>query len=145
MNATRICAALLLAVAMTAAADGGLYRWVDADGQVHYSDQPPPQGKAENVAGALRPINSADATQVQRTHHSQQDSVQQQYEARKQQQARQHQRQMASACRRARRDLHLLQGRVAFIDESGKEVKITERERQQRAAALQQQIARVCG
>jgi len=137
-------AALLALVAATAAADG-LYRWVDADGQVHYSDQPPPQGSAENVAGALRPINSADATQTHVAHQSQRDTVEQQYAARKQQQAAQYRRQMANACNSARRDLQLLQGRVAFVDENGAEVRITERERQQRAAALQRRIAEVCG
>ena len=37
-----LAAILLMAAALPAAAQSA-YRWVDADGRVHYSDQPPPQ------------------------------------------------------------------------------------------------------
>ncbi|MEW5771375.1 MAG: glutaredoxin family protein [Pseudomonadota bacterium] len=35
---------ILLFVTTTAAQAGGVYRWVDAGGGVHYTDQPPPPG-----------------------------------------------------------------------------------------------------
>lgn len=37
-----ILMATLLAVAATASAQDALYRWTDAQGQLHFSDQPPP-------------------------------------------------------------------------------------------------------
>ncbi len=45
MATTGIRTALVLAL-LTAAcpAGAGLYKWIDADGKVHYSDQPPPDG-----------------------------------------------------------------------------------------------------
>ena len=43
--------ALLLALALiaTAAPAGDLYRWVDAEGRVHYTDSPPPGIKVEKL------------------------------------------------------------------------------------------------
>lgn len=47
------------------AQEGEVYRWVDDDGSVHYSDQPPPQGTdAETVRVANpppSPVSSDDA------------------------------------------------------------------------------------
>ncbi|WP_193162984.1 DUF4124 domain-containing protein [Microbulbifer hainanensis] len=145
LNATRICLCALLLTAASADAEE-LYRWVDADGQVHFGDRPPQSAKAEDIEDKLRPINSADApTPHKAASGTQQANLQQQYESRQRQQAQQQRRQVAQACRKAQRDLHILQGRVMFVDANGKEVKITERERQQRAAELQREISRVCG
>lgn len=36
---------LLLAALLTAPAQAGLYKWVDAEGNVHYGDRPPPNAK----------------------------------------------------------------------------------------------------
>ena len=43
--------ALLLAIALaaTTAPAGDLYRWVDAEGGVHYTDSPPPGAKVEKI------------------------------------------------------------------------------------------------
>ena len=37
---------VIAAAVVTAAAAQTLYRWVDKDGRVHYSDQPPPEAKS---------------------------------------------------------------------------------------------------
>lgn len=50
----RIAVATMALLAAAAAFAQGTYRWVDADGQVHYSDQPPP----------------ADARKVEEKHYS---------------------------------------------------------------------------
>ena len=56
-------AALLFATAVAAQA----YRWVDKDGKVHYSDQPPPEGARQSgvvsapAAGTSPPAPSGDA------------------------------------------------------------------------------------
>jgi glutaredoxin len=41
----------------------GIYRWVDADGQVQLSDRPPPKGGAEEVR--LPPINTYRGVSVE--------------------------------------------------------------------------------
>jgi hypothetical protein len=40
---TRLASAVVLAVLVANAGAQSLYRWVDKNGRVHYSDQPPPQ------------------------------------------------------------------------------------------------------
>lgn len=135
----------LILIAATAGAEE-LYRWVDKDGKVHFGDRPPLQAKAEEIGDELQPVNSADATRARKPARSgQRDDLQQQYQNRKQRQQQQRQQQMARACQKARRDLRILQGRVAFVDDSGREVKMTERDRQRMAAELQREIGRVCG
>src|ERR1700754_2768643 len=52
MDRTRIAtawAALGLSIAFAAAAETTVYRWVDHDGKVHFSDTPPPQD-AQNAS-----------------------------------------------------------------------------------------------
>jgi hypothetical protein len=52
----------LMAAFLTATAAGNMYRWVDADGNVYYSDQPPPADArdAKNLNERL-PISEPDA------------------------------------------------------------------------------------
>ncbi|MFC6633618.1 DUF4124 domain-containing protein [Microbulbifer taiwanensis] len=136
---------IALMLAATAGA-GELYRWVDKDGKVHFSDRPPAEAAAENIEDELRPINTADATAPRdRSVRRQQANPQQEYENRQRQQQQERQQKVAQACNHARRELRMLQGRVAFIDGQGKEIKMTERERQQMAARLQGEIRRACG
>jgi glutaredoxin len=48
---------LLLAMLIAAApAGGGIYKWTDPQGRVHYSDNPPPEGKAQQVKVKINSI-----------------------------------------------------------------------------------------
>ncbi len=53
------CAVLLLVMAGSVMAAGKTYRWVDANGKVHYGDQPPPNATAvtEKPAGAAPAVD----------------------------------------------------------------------------------------
>ncbi len=44
----RVFALLVLAGACTTALAGKIYQWKDAKGVTHYSDSPPPEGKAQD-------------------------------------------------------------------------------------------------
>ncbi|SHF24970.1 protein of unknown function [Microbulbifer donghaiensis] len=134
-----------LLLSSAAACAGDLYRWVDEDGKVHFGDRPPMEAEAENIEGELRPVNTADAPAPQQTASRQQHNVDQEYENRQRQRELRQKQQMTRACNSARRQLRMLQGRVAFIDANGKEIKMTERERQQQAERLRREVARACG
>ncbi|WP_299585551.1 DUF4124 domain-containing protein [uncultured Microbulbifer sp.] len=134
-----------LMVAATAGASE-LYRWVDADGRVHFSDRPPAEAKAQDISGQLNPINSAEATKNRPsliTSPATTTGREQQKRQQKEQQARQQEQQRN--CSKARQRLRAINGRVAFIDNNGKEVRYSERERQQMAKKLQREIASRCG
>ncbi|HVC28996.1 MAG TPA: DUF4124 domain-containing protein [Gammaproteobacteria bacterium] len=69
MNKQTLCVALLTTVALTclAAHADQAYRWVDAQGNVHYSQTPPPDAvtKAKLVDIVPQPMNAAGAEQQQ--------------------------------------------------------------------------------
>lgn len=146
MNIRAIPLLLLLSVAATPAT-AELYRWTDADGRVHYSDRKPAAESEEEVEAIddqLTPVN-IDESHKQRQalnkvfakedKHVQRGEQQQQ---RKQQQAR------AQQCREARGYLRAISGPVAFLDEDGKDMKISERERQERQAEMERLIEQYC-
>ena len=134
-----------LAWQLPASADG-LYRWVDADGKVHFGDRPPQDAEAESIEAKLKPINRADATRREDfpdTRRAQQ--IEQQYQNEKRQQHQQQARRAQQVCNRARRELEILKGPVYFVDANGNESTISERERQAQARALEAQIREYCG
>src|SRR5690606_27525157 len=61
-----------------------------------------------------------------------------------QQQQRREQQAREQQCREARRYLRDISGRVAFIDEDGNDMKISERERQERQAEMERLIEQYC-
>lgn len=123
-----------------------LYRWVDADGKVHFGDRPPAEAKAESLNGQLKPVNGATPTLRQDfPDTSRSREIEQEYAARKESQQSQSLQRQQIACNRARRQLQILQGRVYFVDEQGKESTISERQRQQEASRLEAEIRRHCG
>lgn len=54
---------LMLCIAASQAQAAELYRWVDADGKVHYTDQPPP-ASAKNVEEKKLSGNTIDTSQL---------------------------------------------------------------------------------
>ncbi|WP_226648881.1 DUF4124 domain-containing protein [Microbulbifer variabilis] len=134
-----------LMVAANAGA-GELYRWVDADGRVHFSDRPPAEAKAQDISGQLGPINSAEATRKRPSLiTSEANTAEREYQQRQQQQEQARQQKQQRICTKARQRLRSINGRVAFIDKSGREVRYSERERQQMAEQLKREISSHCG
>jgi hypothetical protein len=62
MKNTVFFSALLSGLCWATAADAGLYKWTDAQGQVHFSQIPPSNGKFETLKGAKK--GSAPAAPV---------------------------------------------------------------------------------
>lgn len=58
MNKTLLLAALIVAAPFPALAE--IYRWVDAQGRVHYTQTPPPDRPAETVRPAAPPAGGGD-------------------------------------------------------------------------------------
>lgn len=124
-----------------------VYRWVDEQGNVHFGDKAHANSQAQDITQDTQLKNldySADRTQ---------QSLQQ-IELRQQAQSTESQQRDAQlsknptkwkhACNDAKQQLRILQGRVYFVDEKGQEVSVTEKERQQRADALQNKIKQYC-
>jgi len=142
---TALFGSLLLAAATNA---NELYRWVDEDGRVHFSDRPPAEAKAQDISGQLGPINSVDATRapVNTAAVSRKPrEIEREYEQREQRAQQERQQELQRTCTEARRRLNVLNGRVAFFDKDGREVHYTDREREQMAEKFKREIAKRCG
>ena len=101
----------MLLLALNAQAQGGLYKWVDEKGVVHYSDTPPP-GKASGKL-QVKPPPSLDGSQAAPRTRSWQEQLQDSNERRfqdekKQKEAQQKTGEAEEKCRRARNALDSL-------------------------------------
>jgi len=147
--------ALILAFALPAHAQ--LYKWVDSNGRVQYSDRPPAGGKkAEQISnanassvGSQAPVAGAkegartptDLEQDFRKRRAEQAEAD-----KKQQQAAAEQRQKSETCDAARRNLAALQSgqRIARFNEKGERSYLEDAARAGEIERAQQQIQSHC-
>jgi len=127
---------------------GEIYRWVDNDGKIHFSDkQPQDNTTVEDVSNKMSPINrdtSSEETQkLQQVFQPETPEERIHYRQQKEQQRRQDQS-TKKACEQARYNLRIIKGRVYFEDSNGKEIIVTEEQREQRAEQLENEIRKHC-
>ncbi|MCG8435414.1 MAG: DUF4124 domain-containing protein [Gammaproteobacteria bacterium] len=123
---------------------GAVYRWVDEDGKVHYSDKP--VENAEQVT--VRAPESAGTNEERAERQAEQlklYSTKRQQAAEKRQQEREARKQRAADCERARERAEKLTytRRLYDVDESGNRVYVDEEEEQRRQEA-QQEVSEYC-
>lgn len=163
MKQLSVLAGLLLCVALPASAQ--MYKWIDANGKVQYSDKPPPSNikteklrepppppapkaaAADEKGGAGKDAAKAPpkttAEQEQAFRKRQLDAAKAQEEdSRKQAQAQA----KAENCRRARAALASIQlgGRQVRIDEKGERVFLDDQQIADETAKATQEAARAC-
>jgi len=148
---------LMLASTNTFAA---ISKWVDAQGRVHYSDQPPPpEAKAETLHSASDSEGTAGISGVTATSApaAPKTIAEREAELKKAQQAKQAaadqaaQKQTAAdavkaSCANAQQNLRTLQSgvRMVEIDAKGERSYIDDTQRQQRIEKAQQEISNLC-
>jgi preprotein translocase subunit SecD len=149
-NSLLICTVLVLALTGMAASADQVYRWVDKDGHVHYSQTPPASTsvKAQTVnitPPAPDPVTLQNeqklAQQIQDQNKQNQDSQ------KKAQQDAQQKAQQQQQCDALRQRLQVLQqsGRVATVDAQGNKTYIPDDTRAKQEQDLQDTIAKQCG
>lgn len=143
----RLSLLLILIVAGVPPVWGEMYRWVDEYGKVHFSDKKPPAVQAENISDQVKQQNidyssGSAAKQLERYERIQsaRDTEQQQRSSQRGDKDQERERN----CRDAKRRLRVIRGPVVFYDEQGNPEQVTEKERERRAAALEQQIRQYC-
>ena len=164
----RLSVALGLALCVALQASAQMYKWVDSDGKVQYSDKPPPSNiKTEKLrdparatsvpaASAAKGVAQKDATKdatkaAPKTAAEQEQAFRkrqleaakaQEEEAKKQAQARD----KAENCRRANAAVANLQigGRQMRIDDKGERVYLDDQQIAQEIARAQQAAAAMC-
>ncbi|MCL6555446.1 MAG: DUF4124 domain-containing protein [Burkholderiales bacterium] len=116
---------LLLALALPGLAAAQLYRWVDAQGRVHYSDTPPPAGARTSKSLPAAPSNAAPTApaktwQEKEMEFRQRRAAEAEAQAKKEKEAEEA-RQKQANCEAARNHLRLLESgqRVARVNAEG--------------------------
>ena len=141
---------LMLASTNTFAA---ISKWVDNQGQVHYSDRlPPPEAKSETLRSASgtqdSASSSADATKTiaEREAELKKDKAEKQSAADKSAQKKATEDALKASCASAQENLRTLQSgvRLVEIDASGERSYIDDTQRQQRIGKAQKDMSNYC-
>ena len=130
-----------------------LYKWVDSNGRVQYSDRKPADGKpVQEVKSTVSSVGSQGASEGGKSTAELEKDFQKRREAQaeaqhKEQQAAAEQKQKSSSCDAARRNLAALQSgqRIARFDKNGERVFMTDAEAARAIERSQQQIKTYCG
>ncbi|HCA26332.1 MAG TPA: hypothetical protein DEP05_01570 [Betaproteobacteria bacterium] len=127
---------LLLLSLATAAAHAGIVKWTDAQGNVHYTDQPPSSAvKTEPVAIPNRPAPlgaSADKSLAEQEMEFRQRQIKKEEEAAKRRRQQKTAKIRKQNCERSRTNLYTLQstGRLFHTNAKGERVYLDKAARQ---------------
>ena len=149
-------AALLLAGLSTVSAAGELYKWVDKDGKVHFSDKPPPASAKQSeqlaVPRANEPFKESDSeSAAERAARLRQaaEGIQADRQARQKNQAEinQNKARRAAACRQAQDELRQFEtaNRKYLVDENNQRHEPTEGQYAEWEKQLRQAVTKHCG
>ncbi len=146
--------ALLLACAAVSAggASAQIYKWVDEKGVTHYTEQPPPDGKAATrVAPPPPPIGGGvrESTESWKEKDAEWRRRRLERGEAEEKARRRDEREAArrlDACRRAQRELHILQaGPVYSLNERGERVYLEDKDRPAAIEAARKLVETHCG
>lgn len=144
----QVCLALLsLLISFSASAE--IFKWVDENGQTHYSQSPPESGEAETIDVPPPPpiAPESDNNEVDALIEKQQADEQAELEAQeKAEQEAEREAQLATNCQVATDNLRGYQNNPGrrVIDEDGNAARLSEEERQQKIQELQDKIDLYC-
>jgi len=142
-------AMLLAALSIIASADQ-VYRWVDKDGHVHYSQTPPSSTDVNAQTVNIAPPAPDPTTLQQEQNLASQlkdKDKQTQEQQQKDQAAQQQQEQQQKECDYLQQRLQMLQQspRVATVDAQGNRTYVSDDDRAKQEQQLQDQINKQCG
>jgi len=123
-----------------------VYRWVDDDGNVYFSDKKPAKNDVEDISEKISITNIDESSEaMQRLDRVLSESEGEiQIRGKREQKKLLEQKQLNSVCERAQNELRILRGRVVFVDEKGESYNISEKQRKIRAAKLEAEIKLRC-
>lgn len=120
-----------------------VYRWTDQEGNVHYTDKK----SADNAEDVTRKVSKQNIDTSTDELHKVEGILRKENDADRefaQQQLSEGAEERAYLCKRAKARLDDITGRVIFVDDNGKVVKVTEKERQQMVDEQQEIINTNC-
>jgi hypothetical protein len=144
-----IGALLAVSAAVPAADTQGIYKWTDDQGEVHYTQFPPPGHSAEKLHAVPPPASPPqvlDKDLQQQMQTMQQQKKEQQQGARDAKEWAEIQKIRRQNCDTANKNLVSLQrgSNVRYVDTDGKVKHLTEEERNKRIDEANKQIKEYC-
>ena len=127
-----------------------LYKWIDADGNTHYTQQPPPDGiTVEDIKlPASVNVDTEKAIKRFKAKQKRQQELSEAYEKEGKERLRQEENAELKKenCKKAKAKLENVQstGRIRAVDEKGYVTRATEEERQRRIKDAQEKIKKWC-
>ncbi len=130
-------------ISITAKAE--IYQWTDEHGQTHFGDRAP-NASAKDISKQVEQINlTSDLSSPEMMmRHELQKEAEREEEYNKWNENRQNQPTRAEKCRELKGLLNKVKGRVVFVDENGKDLKVSESERKIRVTELETTIRTHC-
>ena len=134
-----LACSVLLALSTTVSA-GQIYKWVDAQGNVHFGSQPPEGQKAASVNPNISQPKSPTPAAV-----SPKDVEQEKLDKQARKEAAKNDAERAAYCEHTRKDLAQLKANPRLrIEENGEVRRLTEEERQERISKSEASIKENC-
>lgn len=137
-------------MSMIGAVHADVYKWVDAQGQTHYSQTPPPAGQSAKLIETDKPP-SVDVESQQKEIESliqqqAEDKEQQEQRLAKQRQQAQLAEENAKKCKLARHNLQQYQNNPGrrVMDSEGNVTRPSEEDRQEMIKRLQEAVTEFC-
>ena len=127
-----------------------MYKWVDADGNTHYTQTPPPDGITKEDLNLPASVNldNKEAIEAFEGQQNKKDELAEENKKTEKEENRsaEHTALKKENCRKAKAKLENVQntGRIRAVDESGNIVRATEEERQRRITEAQANIKKWC-
>ncbi len=142
-----IALAVLMSVAGPPAADAQVYRWVDEDGKVHYSDIPPDEN-AERLPIEIEPtdLEAVLEERIERRHRLEELEKDRRHEAEVEDEIAGYEAKRAESCRQARERVASIESarRLSRVDEDGNRIQYDDEQRARALAEARRQVADWC-
>ena len=139
---------LIAALALTLSAQAQVYKWVDKDGKVIYSDKPPPtdKGKELKVPQAPAAADSQAKSAVERDKALEKSRTEARDKAKAADEAAKRARTSGEGCERARETLRGLEqgGRFARTNEKGERVILDDEQLAAEKARAEKSVSDLC-
>lgn len=141
-----ICLAAFCLISSISLAE--MYKWVDEDGNTHYTQSPPPEGMEGTT---IKPPPKVNVRQAQKELETRKRLLADMEKERKEKQQatikkQQEEKQQKAKCEQARARLASYERpRVNLIDEEGNPIRATEEQRQAELAKSRELVEKLCG
>ena len=137
---------LLISLSFSINAWSEIYQWTDENGQTHFGDRAPSQTVAKEISSQVDQINitSELSSPEMMLRHEQAKDAEREQHYKDWQEQQENKPDKSEKCKELKELLQIVKGRVVFVDEQGKDLKISETVRKQRASELEDGIRQYC-